>query len=127
VLAPWAQALRHCFSLHSYLAPDFYTVLNDQEWLLEKPGIEPGQWGKWRPINNGEVYTAKRYFARTDEIWPGHADVIATLDRTALENVIVAIRAAWEKKGPRKVHRVVVLPENGMRIDRRLLCGLLIR
>ena len=117
-LAPWAQALLTSLKLtfvekslsgtglHVY----FYIAVEDRQWLLEKLGIEPGQWGKRRTINNGhqhvgphgpalEIYTGKRYFARTDEIWPGHADVVATFDRSALENVIAAIREAWGEEG----------------------------
>jgi len=77
----------------------FYIPAEHVRPFLELIGVNPDQWGTRRSVGEDnrdhgpavELYCALRYFAVTDQLWPGKPARIATLDWEQLQRLAAVI------------------------------------
>ena len=109
-LAPWATEILSAIPTYSEKSPSgcglklfFYMVNEDVRPFLDRIGVPPDAWGARRSVpgqdgrDHGpavEVYLASRYFAVTEDVWPGTPDVLATLDHAMLDRLCALIPPA---------------------------------
>jgi Virulence-associated protein E len=109
-LAPWAAEIVSAVPTYTERSPSgrglkmfFYTPSEDVRPFLDRIGVSPGAWGTRRgvPGHDGrdhgpaiEVYLARRFFAVTEDGWPGAPDKLATLDTPTLDRLAELIPAA---------------------------------
>ena len=114
-LAPWAAEIISAVPTYTERSPSgrglkmfFYTAREDVRPFLDRIGVRPDAWGARRsvPGQNGrdhgpavEVYFAGRYFAVTEDVWPGTPDTLATLDDAALDRLSRLIPPAKPASG----------------------------
>ena len=108
-LAPWAEAILSAAPTYTEVSPSgrglktfFYVESDDVRPFLDRIGILDSQWGCRRGVpgedsrNHGpavEVYLAGRFFAVTDQKWPGAPDHLAWLDSSQLNRIAELIPA----------------------------------
>ena len=107
-LALWAEKILSGLDTYAERSPSgkgvkalFYIASEDVRPFLGQLGAAPEQWGVSRSIpgerpkaNHGpgvELYCARRYFAVTDELWPGKPDNIRLIDNKGLERLAALI------------------------------------
>ena len=102
-LAPWAAEILSAVPTYTERSPSgrglkmfFYAASEDVRPFLDRIGVRPDAWGARRSVpgqdgrDHGpaiEVYLARRYFAVTEDVWPGTPETLATLDATALDRL----------------------------------------
>jgi predicted P-loop ATPase len=102
-LAPWAIEILGAVSTYTERSPSgrglklfFYTASEDVRPLLHRIGVQPDAWGTRRgvPGEDGrdhgpavEIYFAGRYFAVTEEKYPGAPDALTMLDAAMLDRL----------------------------------------
>jgi hypothetical protein len=102
-LALWAEKILSELDTYAERSPSgtgiksfFYISAEHVRPFLELIGVnDPAKWGTRRSVgeddrNHGpavEIYCARRYFAVTDNLWPGKPDAIALLDWPQLERL----------------------------------------
>jgi predicted P-loop ATPase len=109
-LASWAAEILFAVPTYTERSPSgrglkmfFYTASEDVRSFLDRIGVRPDAWGARRSVpgqdgrDHGpaiELYFAGRYFAVTENIWPGSPDTLATLDDATLERLAAVIPVA---------------------------------
>lgn len=102
-LAPWAAEILSAVATFTERSPSgrglkmfFCTASEDVRPFLDSIGVRPDVWGTHRSVpgqdgrDHGpavEVYLATRYFAVTEDVWPGTPDTLATLDAATLDRL----------------------------------------
>jgi hypothetical protein len=113
-LAPWAEPILAALDTYAERSPSgtgikgfFWLANEDVRPFLELLGVsDPEKWGTSRSIpgerpktDHGpgvELYCALRYFAVTDQLWPGKPARLARLDWQALQHLARVIPPANE-------------------------------
>ena len=105
-VSPWAAAILAAAPTYAETSPSgtgikafFYIVAEHVRPFLDAIGVPPEGWGARRSIGDGgadhgpavEFYAARRYFAVTDDLWPGYPDRVALLGWPALERIAALI------------------------------------
>jgi hypothetical protein len=115
-LASWAATILAELDTYAERSPSgrgikafFYVAQEDVRPFLDLIGVPPTGWGTKRGIaghdgaNHGpgvELYCSHRFFAITNNLWPGRPDRTHLLDRSALERLAAVIpRKTKEKRG----------------------------
>jgi predicted P-loop ATPase len=109
-LAPWAAEILSGIPTYAERSPSGHGVklffcipTADVRPFLDRIGVPPDAWGTRRGVaghdgrNHGpaiEVYCARRYFAVTEDQWPGAPNTFATLDKAALDRLTCLIPTA---------------------------------
>ncbi len=102
-LAPWGADILSAVPTYTERSPSgrglkmfFYIASEDVRPFLDRIGVRPDAWGARRSVpgqdgrDHGpaiEVYLAGRYFAVTEDVWPGTPETLSTLDATALDRL----------------------------------------
>jgi hypothetical protein len=106
-LAPWAEKILAEIDTYAEQSPSgrgvkalFYLFVENVRPFLDSIGVEAGKWGTKRGIpglsgaDHGpgvEIYLSHRYFAVTEQLFPGQPDQINTFDQAALERLAAVI------------------------------------
>jgi putative DNA primase/helicase len=114
-LAPWAAEIVSAVPTYTERSPSgrglklfFYTATEYVRPLLDRIGVPPDAWGTRRgvPGQDGrdhgpaiEIYFAGRYFAVTEDRWPGTPDRLATLGGPTLDRLAALIPPARSAAG----------------------------
>jgi predicted P-loop ATPase len=109
-LAPWAGEIVAAVPTYTERSPSgrglkmfFYMAGEDVRPFLDRIGVLPDAWGTRRgvPGQDGrdhgpaiEFYLALRYFAVTEDRWPGAPDKLAILDTAILDRLAGLVPAA---------------------------------
>jgi predicted P-loop ATPase len=102
-LAPWAAEILRAVSTYTERSPSgrglklyFCAASEHVRPVLDRIGVQPDAWGARRslPGQDGrdhgpaiEVYFAGRFFAVTEDLWPGTPDTLVTLDAAMLDRL----------------------------------------
>ena len=113
-LAPWGADILSAVATYGERSPSgrglklfFYIESESVRPFLDRIGVWPDAWGARRSVpgqdghNHGpaiEVYFARRYFAVTDDRWPGTPNKLATLDAVTLDDLAALIPNAKSTK-----------------------------
>jgi hypothetical protein len=127
-LAPWALKILGAVQTYTERSPSgrglklfFCASSEDVQRFLDRIGVRPDFWGTRRGVpgedarDHGpavEVYFAGRYFAVTEEKWPGTPDELTTLGTATLDRLaaLILIRSratpgrSSAKSGPSAKH-----------------------
>jgi hypothetical protein len=109
-IAPWAVEILAAAASYAEISPSgrgvkvFFFVASDEvRPFLDRIGAQSGQWGARRDVpgedarDHGpavEIYFARRYFAVTDNRWPGVPDEIALIGDSELARLAALIPPA---------------------------------
>ena len=143
-LALWAEQILSQLDTYAEISPSgtgvkafFYLSAKHVRPLLDLIGVaEPDKWGIKRSVGEDgrdhgpgvEIYCARRYFAVTDNLWPGKPDDIELLDWPRLEHVARLVppahppngrsRSAAERDGGRDNSRSAIAWRKGAALRR---------
>jgi putative DNA primase/helicase len=111
-IAPWAAAILSAVPTYAEKSPSgrgiklfFYIASEAARPFLDRLGVKPDSWGCRRAApgedarNHGpavQLYLARRYFAVTNNQWPGAPDKITGLDGAGLDRLAGVIPAKTE-------------------------------
>lgn len=119
-LSPWAAAILDAVGSYAEISPSgrgikafAYIGSEDVRPFLDRLGIPASSWGCRRGVGQDdrdhgpgvEIYCAARYFAVTEQLWPGAPDQIQLLDHDDLEQLARVIPPAKAAAGTGKSAR----------------------
>jgi hypothetical protein len=133
-LAPWAEVILAELDTYAEISPSgtgikayFYCASEHVRRFLELLGLtDQDQWGVKRSVGKGgrdhgpavEIYFSHRYFAVTEQLFPGKPNRIALLDLSILERLAKLIPPARSGPGGSDTSRSAKAFREGARLRR---------